>query len=122
MLREETETEKKTVHAKHSHRLLVFIPGGSRSQYLFALKLGSRSGLKGTSMSLASINLWLAMGWNVLQVMRILWSQTIIPLLEYCYVVMVSSKVGPKSFNYFWQTMELEKLMEFFTTKLLSCH
>ena len=35
---------------------------------------------------------------------------------------MVSSKVGPESFNYFWQTMELEKLMEFFTTKLLSCH
>ena len=26
-------------------------------------------------MSLASINLWLAMGWNVLQVMRIIWSQ-----------------------------------------------
>ena len=109
---------------------------------LFALKLGSRSGLTGTSMSLASLNLWLAMGWNVLQVMRILWSQklckshyllekknifahlclsttsgsdirklsnvkyelrytifsdkNIIPVLEYCCVVMVSSKVGPR--------------------------
>ena len=69
------ETEE-TVQAKHSHRLLVFIPGHktiNRKSFPVSC-LGVKGvlcccpGESGEGLSLTSINLWLAMGWNVLQV------------------------------------------------------
>ena len=72
----ETEADKQTVQAKHSHRLLVFIPGHktinrkSSPVPCSCVKgvLCFCPGESGEGLSLTSINLWLAMGWNVLQV------------------------------------------------------
>ena len=72
----ETEADKQTVQAKHSHRLLVFIPGHKtiNGKSFPVPCLGVKGvlcccpGESGEGLSLTSINLWLAMGWNVLQV------------------------------------------------------